>query len=126
MHLGTVPAWGGSARLARCVGRNHAIDMILRAKTISGPEALRIGLVNEVWPNGELKARALALAEELAAMPRRAVKAMLRCLVGSETRTLAESLQDERHAVHETLNTPDQIEGVTAFLEKRKPVFNRS
>jgi enoyl-CoA hydratase len=126
MHLGTVPAWGGSARLARCAGRDRAVDMILRAKTISGPEALRIGLVNEVWPNAELKARAVALAEELAAMPRRAVRAMLGCLVGSETKTLAESLRDERQAVHETLNSPDQIEGVTAFLEKRKPVFNRS
>lgn len=125
LHLGTVPAWGGSARLARRVGRDHAIDMILRAKTISGPEALRIGLVNEVWPKAELKARAIALAEELAAMPRLAVAAMLRCLVGSETRTLRESLADERRAVHETLNTPDQIEGIKAFLGKRKPVFNR-
>lgn len=125
MHLGTVPAWGGSARLARCVGRDHAIDMILRAKTIAGPEALRIGLVNEVWPNADLKARAIALGEELASMPRLAVNAMLRCLVGSETKTLAASLRDEREAVHATLGTPDQIEGVTAFLEKRKPAFNR-
>lgn len=125
MHLGTVPAWGGSARLARCVGRDRAIDMILRAKTISGPEALRIGLVNEVAPNTELKTRALAIAEELASMPRLAVRAMLRCLVGSETKTLAESLTDERRAVHETWNTPDQVEGIRAFLEKRPPVFNR-
>jgi enoyl-CoA hydratase/carnithine racemase len=126
LHLGTVPAWGGSARLARRVGRDRAIDMILRAKTISGPEALRIALVNEVWPNAELKTRAIALAEELAAMPRLAVKAMLGCLVGAETKTLTESLQDERRAVHETLNTPDQIEGVRAFLEKRKPFFNQA
>lgn len=125
MHLGTVPAWGGSARLPRRIGRDRAIDMILRAKTISGPEALRIGLVGEVWPNAELKVRALALAEELAAMPRLAVRAMLRCLVGSETKTLAESLQDERRAVHETFDTPDQLEGIRAFLEKRTPVFNR-
>jgi enoyl-CoA hydratase/carnithine racemase len=100
--------------------------MILRAKTLSGPEALRIGLVNEVWPNAELKARAIALAEELAAMPQLAVRAMLRCLVGSETKTLAESLADERRAVHETLDTPDQREGILAFLEKRRPIFNRS
>jgi enoyl-CoA hydratase len=126
LHLGTVPAWGGSARLVRRVGRDRAIDMILRAKTISGPEALRIGLVNEVWPNAELKPRAIALAEELASMPRLAVKAMLDCLVGSETKTLAESLQDERRAVHETFGTPDQVEGARAFLEKRPPVFNRS
>jgi len=48
MDLGSVPAWGGSARLTRCVGRDHALDLILRAKKISGPEALRIGLVHEV------------------------------------------------------------------------------
>ena len=126
MDLGTVPAWGGSARLVRCVGRDHAIDMILRGKKISGPEALRIGLVNEVWPNAELKDRAIALGEELAAQPRLAVKAVLGCLVGSETRTLAESLRDERAAVHATFGSADQTEGMMAFLEKRKPVFNQS
>lgn len=125
MHLGTVPAWGGSARLPRRIGRDRALDMILRAKTISGPEALRIGLATEVWPNAELKARAIALAEELASQPRLAVQAMLRCLVGGETRTLDESLRDERAAVHATFGTPDQVEGMQAFLEKRKPVFNR-
>lgn len=125
MHLGSVPAWGGSARLVRCVGRNHALDMILRAKTISGPRALEIGLVNEVWPNAELKERAFALADELASMPRLAVKGMLECIVGSETKTLAESLRDERRAVHATFGTPDQVEGMRAFAEKRKPVFNR-
>jgi len=123
LHLGTVPAWGGSARLARRVGRDRAIDLILRAKTVSGPEALDIGLVTEVWPNTELKQRAVALAEELAAMPRLAVAAMLRCLVSSDEKTLAESLRDERAAVHATLASPDAREGMAAFLEKRKPVF---
>ena len=56
LHLGPVPAWGGSARLARRVGRDKAVDLILRAKTLSGPEALAVGLVNEVWPNAELEA----------------------------------------------------------------------
>jgi enoyl-CoA hydratase/carnithine racemase len=126
MHLGTVPAWGGSARLPRRIGRDRALDMILRAKTISGPEALRIGLVHEVWPNAELKDRAVALGAELAAQPRIAVREMLRCLVGGETKPLEDSLRDERAAVHATFGTPDQAEGMRAFLEKRKPVFNRS
>ncbi|MBY0278252.1 enoyl-CoA hydratase/isomerase family protein [Candidatus Binatia bacterium] len=125
MHLGSVPAWGGSARLARRVGRDHALDMILRAKTISGPRALEIGLVNEVWPNAELKERAFALADELASMPRLAVKGMLECLVGCESKTLEQSLADERRAVHATAGSPDQLEGMRAFVEKRKPVFNR-
>lgn len=125
MHLGTVPAWGGSARLPRRIGRDRALDMILRAKMISGPEALRIGLVHEVWPNAELKDRAITLGEELATQPRIAVREMLRCLVDGETKTLEESLRDERAAVHATFGTPDQAEGMRAFLEKRKPVFNR-
>jgi enoyl-CoA hydratase len=126
MDLGTVPAWGGSARLVRCIGRDRALDMLLRGKKISGAEALRIGLVTEIWPNDELKMRAIALAEELAAMPRLAVRGILGCLVGSESKTLGESLADERDAVHATNNTPDQQEGFMAFLEKRKPVFNQS
>lgn len=125
LELGTVPAWGGSARLTRCVGRDHALDMILRARKISGPEALRMGLVHEVWPLSEIFDRAQALADELAGMPSMAVAAMLRCIVGSDSKTLEESIADERRAVLETLGTADQREGMRAFLEKRKPVFNR-
>jgi enoyl-CoA hydratase len=122
LDLGTEPAWGGSARLVRRVGRDRAIDMILRATKITGPEALRIGLASEVWPNAELKERAAALGDELASKPRLGVKAMLRCLVGSETKRLVESLRDEQDAVDATLGSPDQLEGINAFLEKRKPV----
>ena len=125
MDLGTVPAWGGSARLAKCIGRNSALDMILRAKKISGPEALAIGLVHEVWPMNELKDRALALAAELAAQPRIAVKAMLDSLHDAEDKTLDELLVAERAGVTATMGTPDAEEGILAFLEKRDPVFNQ-
>ena len=57
LDLGTVPAWGGTARLTRTVGRAHALDMILRAKKIDGPTALAIGLVHELHPIAELKAK---------------------------------------------------------------------
>ncbi len=126
MDLGATPAWGGSARLAKCVGRNQAIDMILRAKKISGPEALAIGLVNEVWPIEELKDRAIALAAELAAQPRLAVKGMLDALHDSEDKTLDELLAAERAAVKATNGTADAREGMMAFLEKRRPVFNQA
>jgi enoyl-CoA hydratase len=126
MDLGSVPAWGGSARLPRCVGRDHALDMILRGKKIDGPEALRIGLVTELWPIEELKIRAQALGEELAAQPRLAVKGMLDTIVGFESRSLAESILDERAAVRATRGTADAQEGMRAFLEKREPVFNRA
>lgn len=124
MDLGTIPAWGGTARLTRCVGRDAALDMILRAKKISGPEALRIGLVHEVWPNDELQQRAQDLAHELAAMPSLAVEGVLRCVVGAAERPLENAIAEERRWVLETMGSPDQIEGMNAFLEKRKPRFH--
>ncbi len=123
LHLGTVPAWGGSARLTRRIGRDQAVNLILRAKTVSGPEALALGMVTEVWPNAELKQRAITLADELASMPRLAVAAMLRCLVAGDEMTLEEALRAERAAVHATIDSADAMEGVAAFLEKRRPVF---
>ena len=125
MDLGTVPAWGGSARLPRVVGRDAAIDMILRGRMIDANEALRIGLVSEICPLGDLKKRAQELGEELAKQPRLAVKGMLDTLVGFETKTLGQSIEDERAAVHLTQGTPDANEGMLAFLEKREPKFNQ-
>lgn len=125
MHLGVTPAWGGSARLSKTVGRQHALDMILRAKTLSGPEAKAIGLVDEVWPLDQLKNRATDLAVELAKQPARAVRGVLDTLYDCERRTLADLLAAERQAVHATLGSDDAREGVQAFLEKRTPVFNR-
>ena len=123
LELGTVPAWGGTARLTRCVGRAAALDMILRAKKISGPEALRIGLVHEVWPNSDLQRRAHELAQELAAMPPIAVGGVLKCVIGAGEKLLEEALAEERRAVMRTIGTKDQQEGMRAFLEKRKPTF---
>lgn len=99
--------------------------MILRGKKVSGPEALGIGLVHELWPLEELKDRALGLAAELAAQPAAAIRGVMSVVVGSEDRTHEELLQAERAAVHATLFSADAQEGVMAFLEKRKPEFNR-
>ena len=125
MDLGTVPAWGGSARLPRVVGRDAAIDMILRGRVIDADEALRIGLVRETCPVGDLKKRAQELGDELAKQPRLAVKGMLDTLVGFEAKTIEQSIEDERAAVRLTQGTPDAKEGMLAFLEKREPKFNQ-
>ncbi len=123
LDLGTVPAWGGTARLTRTVGRAHALDLILRARTIDGPTALAIGLVHELHPVAELKAQAIALAEELAAQPPLAVAGVLRAVVGAEHLPLEDALRVEREAVRRCSASADQIEGMRAFLEKRRPQF---
>lgn len=125
MDLGSVPAWGGSARLPRCVGRDHALDMILRGRKISGEEALRMGLVTEICPLGLLKDRACEIAEELAAQPRLAIKSMLDTIIGFESKSLAQSILEERAAVRLNRGTADSMEGMRAFMEKRDPVFNK-
>ena len=125
MDLGAVPAWGGSARLSKCVGSHYALDMILRAKKISGPEAYRIGLVHEVWPVQELKAKAIALAHKLARQPAGAVRSMLNVIVGSEDKSLGELLTAERAAIKANRGTADAKEGMMAFMQKRKPIFNQ-
>jgi enoyl-CoA hydratase len=125
LELGTLPAWGGTARLTRCVGRAHALDLILRAKKISASDALRIGLVHELWPDADLHARAQDLAEELAAMPAASVAGVLEAVVKYEHASLDEALAAERRGVLAAMATEDQREGMRAFLEKRKPVFNQ-
>lgn len=123
LDLGSVPAWGGTARLVRCVGRDQSLDMILRARKIDGPHALRIGLVHEIHPVAELKDAALGLARELARQPPLAVAGVLDCVVGAGELPLEEALDRERDAVRRCNGTNDAREGMLAFLEKRKPVF---
>jgi len=124
LDIGTVPAWGGTARLTRCVGRDQALDIILRAKKISGPRALEIGLVQEVWPNDVLQQKALDLAHELSAMPPYSIAGVLECVVGAEHASLDEALAVERQVVHKVSAGKHQREGIMAFLEKRKPDFS--
>jgi enoyl-CoA hydratase len=123
IELGIVPAWGGTQRLTRTVGRAHALDMILRAKKIGAEEAYRIGLVNEVCPPDALLDRAHALAAELAEKPPVAVAGILKAVIDGGPLPLADGLALEFAAVEATSGTEDATEGVMAFLEKRKPVF---
>jgi enoyl-CoA hydratase/carnithine racemase len=123
VELGVVPAWGGTARLTRCIGRDKALDLMLRARKIDGHEALKIGLVHSVHPAGQLKAAAHALARELAAMPPLAVAGILRCVVGAGASPLQDALAEERRAVLRCAGTRDQQEGFAAFVGKRRPVF---
>ena len=105
------------------MGRANALDMILRVKMISGPEAYRIGLVQYVHPNDELQQRAQELARELATRPPKAMAGVLRCVVGAEEAELSEAIQVERREVRRGMGGAEMREGMRAFLEKRDPNF---
>ncbi len=123
IELGIVPAWGGTQRLTRTIGRAHALDMMLRARKIGADEALRLGLVHEVCPPEELLDRAHALASELAEKPPLALAGILEAVVQGGPLSLEEGLSLEFKALRATSGSADAREGIKAFFEKRKPVF---
>lgn len=123
IELGIVPAWGGTQRLPRIVGRAHALDLILRARRIDAQQALRIGLVHEVCAAADLSGRARALAKELAEKAPIALAGALRAVIEGPERTLEEGLALEFDALRAASSSADAREGVVAFLEKRKPRF---
>ncbi|MGI9579263.1 MAG: enoyl-CoA hydratase/isomerase family protein, partial [Microthrixaceae bacterium] len=100
MDLGSVPAWGGTARLTRAVGRANALDVILRVRKLTGSEALDMGLVQQVHQLGELKARAHEFALELAQNPPIAMAEVLRCVVVHGDSPLEEAFDAEWAAFH--------------------------
>ncbi len=125
--LGITPGFGGTQRLARLIGPGMAKQLIYSARNIKADEALRIGLVNAVYPAEELMAAAEKLAETIARNAPIAVRACKKAInEGLELPT------DEAVALEETLfgscfETADQKEGMGAFLEKRRhePYRNR-
>ncbi|MDP3938431.1 MAG: enoyl-CoA hydratase-related protein [Deltaproteobacteria bacterium] len=123
IELGVVPAWSGTQRLTRTVGRAHALDLMLLAKKIGAEEAYRIGLVHEVCTPEALLDRARALAAELAGKPPLAVAGILKAVIEGGGLPLGEGLALELEALERTSGSKDAQEGIMAFLEKRKPVF---
>lgn len=123
IELGIVPAWGGTQRLTRTVGRAHALDMMLRARLIDADEALRIGLVHSLHNADALASAARSLADELSSKAPLAVAGILAAVVQGGELRLQEGLAVEMEAVVTTGSSQDSREGVSAFLEKRRPRF---
>ncbi|MBN1614008.1 MAG: enoyl-CoA hydratase/isomerase family protein [Deltaproteobacteria bacterium] len=124
LNLGIIPAWGGTQRMTRMLGRAKALDIILFSKRLTAPEALAIGLVDKVSAPGEVLKDALEMANLLAERPPLAVSVVLKSVSdGLEYGTDA-GLRAEFEGVTRVIGTSkDAMEGFAAFLEKRKPNF---
>jgi 2-(1,2-epoxy-1,2-dihydrophenyl)acetyl-CoA isomerase len=121
--LGFSPDGGVSWRLARSLGPARATDVLLGNGTLTAPELLAAGLASRVVPDGELEDAALALARSLAAGPTRALLRTRDLVRAAGSATLDEHLDAEAAAIAACAGEPDGLEGVAAFLEKRRPTF---
>ncbi len=123
VSLGIPPGWGGSQRLPRAVGPGMAAELILTGRRVKADEALRIGLVNAVHPLPDLMPAATALANQIAANSPLAVRAAKAAMARAFAGEPARGLLAEVALFAAAFATEDQKEGMTAFVEKRKPVF---
>ena len=118
--LGITPGFGGTQRLARLVGPGMAKQLIYTAKNIKADEALRIGLVNAVYPLEELMAAAEKLAETITKNAPIAVRACKKAINDGLEAKMDDAIVIEEKLFGSCFKTADQIEGMSAFLEKRK------
>ena len=123
VKLGLIPGYGGTQRLARLVGEGRAMQLNLTGDQIGAEEALRIGLVNEVVPPGDLLQEAEAIAQRIAANAPLAVRFAMEAIHHGLQGTLDEGLFLEATLFSLCATTEDMKEGTRAFLEKRKPQF---
>jgi enoyl-CoA hydratase len=121
--LGIIPGAGGTQRLPRIVGLGRAKEMILTGARWDAARALETGLVSRVVAPGDLMSAARAWADQVLALGPLAVKLAKAALNASSQMPLAAGLVFESTAQAITFGSADKLEGTTAFLEKRKPVF---
>ncbi len=121
INLGVIPGAGGTQRLVRAVGKALAMEMILNARQIDAQEALQAGLLNRVVPVSDYLNEALKLAEEIASRAPLAIRAAKRMINHSYESFLKDGLAEEKQVFYNLFNSEDQKEGMTAFVEKRKP-----
>ncbi len=123
LNLGLIPGWGGTQRLTSLVGEARALDMLLFSKKITAQEALEIGLVNQVTTPEQLMDEALEFANQLAQRPPIAVSYILKALSAGKYEGIKAGFEMEFEGAGSLGQTEDAREGITAFLEKREPVF---
>ncbi|HET9147730.1 MAG TPA: enoyl-CoA hydratase [Acetobacteraceae bacterium] len=123
INLGILPGAGGTQRLTRAIGKSKAMEMILSGRMMEAEEAERANLVARVVPAAALIPEALKLAEKIASLSPVAVAMAKRAVNRAFETSLAEGVAYERAAFLSLFGTRGQIEGMNAFVEKRKPKF---
>jgi enoyl-CoA hydratase/carnithine racemase len=121
--LGIIPGGGGTQRLARVIGKQRAMDLVLTGRRIGAAEAHAIGLVNVVTPKGKWLDGALELAGRIAQRPPIATRLAKQAVLGAEEAGFSAGMDMERRLYELSFATEDRVEGMRAFIEKRHPDF---
>ena len=120
---GLMPGNGGTQRLSRRIGQARALEMILTGRSVDAGEALSLGLVEYVVPRAELLAKAVELAEQMAAQAPVAVRSAKAAIQRGAELSLEDGIRLEQDLAAFLYTTEDAKEGPRAFLEKRAPVW---
>lgn len=123
VKLGVIAGIGGTQRMTKLIGRARAMDMHLTGRMMDAVEALQAGLVARVVPDAEVLPQAMDAARMIAGYSRPVVRMIREAISRAEEGSLAEGLLFERRVFHGMFGSPDQQEGMAAFLEKRTAVF---
>lgn len=121
--LGLFPGFGGTQRLPRLIGYARAMEIIVTGRKLKADEALAWGLVNQVVPHEGLKMAAGVAAKQICDNSQFAIRAAKRSIRDGMDVTLARGMDVERNGFTGLFDHPDRVEGLTAFLEKRKAKF---
>ena len=123
INLGIMCGGGGTQRLTNLIGEGRSMEMVLTGDMIDAPTAEKIGLVNHVYPSDQLEAETMKLADKIAEKAPIALQLSKEAVKFASRSNLDEGLRREVDLFAICFSTEDKKEGVTAFLEKRKPVF---
>jgi enoyl-CoA hydratase/carnithine racemase len=121
--LGIIPGGGGTQRLTRVMGKQRAMELVLTGRRIGAVEAASLGIVTRLAPAGEWLDAAMELAATVAERPPLAVRLAKQAVLAADESSLSGGLEHERRLYELAMATEDRVEGMTAFIEKRKPEF---
>lgn len=123
VKLGTLPGAGGTQRLPRAIGKAKAMDLCLTGRLMDAHEAERMGLVARIFPYDELYKESLLIAKTIAGYSLPSLMMIKESVNQAFEGSLTDGLWYERRLFHSSFSLKDQKEGITAFIEKRKPAF---
>lgn len=125
IKLGVIPGMGATQRLTGLIGKAKTMDLVLTGREMTAQEADLAGLVSRVYPAADLLEQALAAAAQIANFSRPATRAAREAVEQALEVGLRDGIRMERRLFHGLFATPDQQEGMRAFLDKRQASFNQ-